>query len=273
LRETLGFLSDDDYEFGFARLKDPPRLDSYLFDTTKPDAGGFEEVVLFSGGLDSLGGAVREILRERHKGALVSHRPANQVYRRQGELVRQLERHLPGRRLRPLHVAVEVNKGQELTSDFMQRSRSFLFAALAAVTARLFGLRRVRFYENGILSLNLPISGQVLGARATRSTHPVVLGGVSRLFPLLFGCDFAVENPFLWESKAEVLSAIRAAGVGELCAAAVSCVHTMGQTQAQTHCGGCSQCVDRRLAALAAGLGPFEDPPSRYASDVLTAPR
>jgi hypothetical protein len=39
------------------------------------------------------------------------------------------------------------------------------------------------------------------------------------------------------------------------------------------HCGRCSQCVDRRLCALAAGLSEAEDPPGKYASDVLTGPR
>src|SRR5581483_1583401 len=52
LRETLGFLSDDDYEFSFSRYIDPPPLDRYLFEQV--DAAGFEEVTLLSGGLDSL---------------------------------------------------------------------------------------------------------------------------------------------------------------------------------------------------------------------------
>ena len=45
-----------------------------------------------------------------------------------------------------------------------------------AVTARLFGLDRITFFENGIVSLNLPPLAQVVGARATRTTHPQVLG-------------------------------------------------------------------------------------------------
>src|SRR5262249_14429815 len=63
---------------------------------------------------------------------------------------------------------------------------------------------------------------------------------------------------------------IKAAGHASLCATAVSCGHTMRQTVQHPHCGRCSQCVDRRLCALAAGLNDTEDPPERYASDVLT---
>jgi 7-cyano-7-deazaguanine synthase in queuosine biosynthesis/DNA-binding winged helix-turn-helix (wHTH) protein len=273
LRSRLGFLSDDDYEFGFTRLENPPPPDRYLFDETGRDAHDFEEVVLFSGGLDSLAGAVQEILVGQRKVVLVSHRPANQVYHRQCELVRQLEERLVDRRLRPLHVAVEVNVGAANSRDYRHRARSFLFAAIAAVTARLLGLRRIRFFENGVLSLNLPISGQIVGARATRTTHPQVMNGFGRLFGLLFDGSFAVENPFLWKTKAEIIREVRAAGAGELCAATVSCVHTLEQTPEHTHCGRCSQCLDRCLAVLAAGAGETEDPRGRYAADVLTTPR
>jgi hypothetical protein len=271
LRETLGLLSDDDYEFAFTRHPNPPPPDRYLFEET--DVDDFEEVIPFSGGLDSLAGAVREILVGQRKVVLVSHRPANQVYHRQCELVRLLEGRLLDRRLTPLHVAVEVNVGAATSRDLRHRARSFLFAAISAVTARLLKRRRVRFFENGVLSLNLPISGQLVGARATRTTHPQVMGGFGRLFGQLFDGPFAVENPYLWKTKAEIIQEVRAAGFGDLCAATVSCVHTFEQTTAHTHCGRCSQCLDRRLAVLAAGAGEAEDPAGRYASDVLTTPR
>ncbi len=203
LKETLGLLSDDDYEFVFKLHPNPPPPDRYLFD--EADVGDFEEVIPFSGGLDSLAGAVREILVGQRKVVLVSHRPANQVYHRQCGLVRLLEARLVDRRLTPLHVAVEVNVGAAISRDFRHRARSFLFAAISAVTARLLKLRRVRFFENGVLSMNLPISGQFVGARATRTTHPQVMGGFGRLFGHLFDEPFTVENPYLWKTKAEII--------------------------------------------------------------------
>jgi len=270
LTETLGFLSDDDYEFGFSRLTAPPPLQRYLFD--EGDGGDFEEAMLFSGGLDSLGGAVREILQGHRKVVLVSHRPVSKIYARQCGLVQQITQRLSRRDLRPLHVAVEVNKGRALGRDFTQRARSFLFAAVAAATARLCQLSRIRFYENGVVSLNLPLSPQVLGGRATRTTHPKTLSGFERLFSALFG-PFRVENPFLWETKATILEGVRAAAHGDLSALTSSCAHTVEQTLEHPHCGRCTQCVDRRLTALAAGLNDAEDPPGKYASDVLTGPR
>jgi 7-cyano-7-deazaguanine synthase in queuosine biosynthesis len=273
LAETLGFLSDDRYSFAFTKSQQPNPIEGYLFDTLEFDAAGIEEVILFSGGLDSLGGAVQEVLQGRRKVALVSHRPVDKIYARQQRLAAEISARVVEPRLRPLHIAVEVNKGKILGRDFMQRSRSFLFAALAAVVAQAFGLRRVRFYENGVISLNLPISPQVLGGRATRTTHPQVLKGFERFFSRLFDCPFEFENPFLWKTRAQVLTEIRTAGHGDLCALTSSCTRTLASTAMHTHCGRCAQCVDRRLSALAAGLDENQDPPEVYASDVLTGER
>jgi DNA-binding response OmpR family regulator/7-cyano-7-deazaguanine synthase in queuosine biosynthesis len=274
LTETLGFLSEDDFEFGFAPLANPPPLDRYLFDPSAPASDrDFAEVILFSGGLDSLGGAVREVLQGQRKVALVSHRPVSKVYARQRDLAGQIARRVPRPDLVPLHVAVEVNKGKSLGQDFNQRCRSFLFASVAAVVARAVSIPRVRFYENGVVSLNLPLSPQVLGSRASRTTHPQTLCGFGRIFSLLFDQGLTVENPFLWETKATILQGIKAAGHGDLCALTCSCAHTIDQTVEHAHCGRCSQCVDRRLTALAAGLNDTEDPPAGYATDVLTGPR
>jgi hypothetical protein len=38
LQDTLGFLSDDLYEFGFSRLSDPPPFERYLFADQPLDA-------------------------------------------------------------------------------------------------------------------------------------------------------------------------------------------------------------------------------------------
>jgi hypothetical protein len=271
LCDTLGFLSYDDYEFGFVRLDHPPTIALYLFDPPDADAAAdFEEVLLFSGGLDSLGGAVREVLQANRRVALVSHRPTPKIYARQCHLVGRITELGRPARLQPLHVAVEVNKGKPLGVDYDQRARSFLFASVAAVVARLCGLTRIRFYENGVVSLNLPVSPQVLGARASRTTHPQVLKGFERLLTALFEQEFRVENPFLWKTKAQVVEGIKTAGFGGLCALTSSCSHTWAQTSTHPQCGRCSGCIERRLAALAAGLSDAEDPRSSYRSDVLT---
>ena len=77
-----------------------------------------------------------------------------------------------------------------------QRSRSFLYAALGYAAASLVGLSRISFYENGIVSLNLPISRQVIGTMATRTTHPLFLERAAELLSKVADQPFAIDNPY-----------------------------------------------------------------------------
>jgi len=270
LRELLTFLSDDDYEFNFRKLRSPPPLDKYLdFRKNNADSADIEEVMLFSGGLDSFGGAVSEIAAGRRKVALVSHVPTTKVGKPQRDLVAALNTHLAGTASQPFHVQVELNKGKALGREHTQRTRSFVFSSLAAVVAQMLGRDRIRFYENGIVSFNLPLSMQSLGARASRTTHPQSLAGFSKLFSVLFEKPFAVDNPFLWKTKTDILAELKAGGFAHLCPSTISCGHTIERTNQYPHCGVCSQCVDRRLVSLAAGFDASEDPPEMYESDLF----
>jgi hypothetical protein len=270
LVSTLSFLSEDEYRFEFVPMTDHPDFGQRIaFDGTAFD-GIVEEVVMFSGGLDSLAGAVREAVLDQRKVLLVNHRSTEKRTPRHYDLFDRLRDRAKDRA--PLHVAVRVNKVEGLSREYTQRTRSFLFAALGATFAHLIGLDRVRFYENGVVSLNLPISPQVVGARASRTTHPRVLRGFEALLRALVGRPFAVENPFLWHTKTDVVRLIGDAGCGELIGRSTSCGHTWVTTRERPHCGDCSQCLDRRFAVLAAGLAAH-DPAGGYGVDLLTGER
>jgi len=271
LRDTLTFLSDDDFEFHFLKHSEPVPMQKYLeLTSTAAGINEIDEVLLFSGGLDSLGGAVVEAVRKKRRAALVSHRANPKISSKQKLLVEDLRAMCPERK--PFHIPVWVQKGEALDREYTQRTRSFLYASLAAVAARAFGLRRIRFYENGVVSLNLPISEQVVGGRATRTTHPQVLNGYAALFRALTDGAFEVENPFLWLTKAEVVDLIGDAGCSELIKHSVSCTHTRDMTQIFTHCGGCSQCISRRFATLGSKYADY-DPGQMYKVDLLVGER
>jgi hypothetical protein len=267
---TLSFLSDDEYHFDFEPLAHEPPLQRYLDFRTTPFTGVVEEVVMFSGGLDSLGGAVQESVIDKRAALLVNHRSTQKLASRHRRLLSLL-----GERAgdtAPQHIAVRVNKKKRVNREFTQRTRSFLYVSLGATVAVMVGLSRVRFYENGVVSLNLPPLAQVVGARATRTTHPRVLDGYAKLLTCLAGKPFAVENPFLWHTKKDVVKLIADAGCGDLIRYTTSCTHTWEMTKRHTHCGGCSQCIDRRFAVLAAGQAA-KDPAEAYGVDLLTGER
>jgi 7-cyano-7-deazaguanine synthase in queuosine biosynthesis len=265
LVSTLGFLSDDEFVFEFTKLDSAPSGDKYLF----AQQVNIEEVVLFSGGLDSLAGAIQEAVVGKRRVALVTHKATSKLEKRHRRLTELLARHAEHP---PLHMAVNINKDKGLGREYTQRTRSFLYASLAATVAQMLGLSRIRFYENGVVSLNLPPTGQVVGAKATRTTHPQVLQGFARILSAVAGRPFTVENPLLWHTKSEVVELIAKAGCSELIRFSTSCTHTWEMTRLHPHCGGCSQCIDRRFAVLAAGARE-DEPESMYKIDLLVGER
>lgn len=268
LTETLGFLSEDEFDFDFVQATNSMPLQSYLgFSDPAAQAISPDEVILFSGGLDSLAGAVDALLGGQKRVALVSHRGSKMIASRQETLVAALRDRAKPASL--FYVPVKINKGQEEATEFTQRSRSLMFATLGLIVARMFGRKDLSFYENGVVSINLPIAEHVLGARASRTTHPRVFTDCSQLFSLLLSDKFTVHNPYLWKTKSDVVRVLADKQCADLITKTLSCTRVREATRRKRHCGVYSQCVDRRFGILAAGMAAHE-PADNYAVDLFT---
>jgi len=265
LRSVLFFLSEDNCTFEFERARDPPPYPDY-FDFGN-DQGRADEVVLFSGGLDSLSGTLEE-LSKGHRVALVSHRSATKIVEDQRRLVTALKERFPQQ---VVHVPVLVNMHFR-DVEYTQRTRSFLYASMASVVAFLFGDNRIRFFENGVMSINLPISEQLVGNRASRTTHPQTLHQLQQLFSALFSSSMRVENSFIWKTRRDVVQSIMENRGEELIAHAVSCSRRRNLPKPYTHCGCCVQCIDRRFAILGASAAAH-DPAEAYKVELFGGPR
>lgn len=271
LEEMLGYLSDDIYAFEFVDSRVPAGQVQSYFPEGPEVWGGFdaEDVVLFSGGMDSLAGAAERLVAGKRL-VLVGHHSASKVHHVQTRLVEDFR--VRGYESQIFHVTVNVTNAGVEPVEPTQRSRSFLFASLALVIACMFRRDGFTFYENGVVSINLPIAADVLGARATRTTHPKVIRGFERLFSNLLGRQIPIETPYLWSTRKEVIERLLSTGLGDLLAKSVSCVHPMSWTTEVRHCGTCSQCIDRRFAVLAAGVEEH-DVRDGYRIDLLTGDR
>ena len=73
----LGFISDDSWQFKFVPRQDPPEGTSYFDLRDHNEEPGASNVVLFSGGLDSLAGAVQELRQGNQRIVLVSHKASS----------------------------------------------------------------------------------------------------------------------------------------------------------------------------------------------------
>ena len=84
----------------------------------------------------------------------------------------------------------------------------------------------------------------------------------------VLGRDVSIDNRFAWMTKAEVVETIAAHGCGDMIRDTRSCTRVHDMTRLHTHCGHCSQCLDRRFAVLAAGRGDA-DPAEAYKVDLF----
>lgn len=271
LSSTLGFLSDDKYHFEFTKSVDAPAFQGYLnFNEDGRLLGYPEQVVMFSGGLDSLAGAVDEVLNEKKRAVLVTHKSTPKLNKRHRKLEEMIAEKA-GENV-PFHIGVRVNKNKSLNYEYTQRSRSFLYVSIGATIAKMLNLKSVKFYENGVISLNLPVCAQVVGGRATRTTHPKVIHGFQKIISMVAEEPFVIENPYIWKTKADIIKVICKAGCQEMLPASTTCTHTWEMTNQHTHCGTCSQCIDRRIAMVAAEADKF-DAIEAYKADIFTQGR
>lgn len=269
LSDMLGFLSDDHYTFEFVPARSALATSEGYFSDLIDRADQPDEIALFSGGLDSFAG-VLEAQAEGKKMALVGHYSASKIFNIQKQLVTTLNQRACGPRL--FFVPVNITNTGSAPVEYTQRTRSFLFAALAVIVARMFGKDEITFYENGVISLNIPIAGDVLGARATRTTHPKVIRGFETFFSSVLEREISVRTPYQWLTKTDVVRKIDEYRGLDLLAKTNSCTRPRVMTIKRPHCGVCSQCIDRRFAVLAAGLSNAE-PGDLYGVDLLTGDR
>lgn len=269
LADAVAFLTEDDVSFAFTRKPPAPERQPFLDLDRTGQLFDADRIIMFSGGLDSFAGALETLTQTNEKIVLVTHRSAQKTIPRQVELAKSFDESYRGRYL---HLHVLARRHRTEASDSTQRSRSFLFAALGQAIAQAFLARRVSFFENGVISHNLPLGRQIVGTMATRTTHPQSLRLLNDLCALALEKSVTIDNPYQWKTKTEVVSRIAENGGQGQIMRAVSCTSVRRQDSVRTHCGACSQCLDRRFAIVAAGLDGHEAP-EIYETEIFTGAR
>lgn len=270
LVEALSFLSEDEFAFEFEPGDPAIRLDPFLgFNdpnarTIKPD-----DIILFSGGLDSLAGAVQRVIGDNRNAVFVTHKNSKNMSNRQDALVDALGTPPGSGQNQIFYAPVWVTKGDYEPTEYTQRTRSFLFVTLGVAIGRMFDCDDIQLFENGITSFNLPIAEHVIGTRASRTTHPRALASFANFFSLLTQRQIKIENHFLWKTKAEVVEVLRIHGCENLIPSSTSCANVRNWAMTTKQCGVCSQCIERRIAVLGAGLAECE-PEDSYNVELFT---
>lgn len=278
LHRLLEWLTDDQWDIEFSATmptRPLPGAQGRLFEErpARPT-----QVMLFSGGLDSLLGAVADASEPGGELILVAAGTQTAMRARQRELAVGMEGLLP-RRVRLIVVPVGLTAtGRGLLSDAReeqsQRTRGFVFLSLGAAVAAAAGRDELRVHENGPGALNLPLTPGQQGSMNTRAARPETLKMMQELISLLRGSSFQIVNPAFWLTKAQMCDGAPEA-THELLARSVSCDGGFTRRIADARlCGTCTSCLLRRQALLAAGLSDLDQQDMRQMpGDALAASR
>jgi hypothetical protein len=214
-----------------------------------PPASPEDCIVLLSGGLDSLIGAI-DLAKSGRAPLAVSH-----IVRGDGEKQVVFASRLPpaGVRLLQLNHNVAVPNPETPPS---QRSRSIAFLAYGVLAATTLSRNTASpptalfVCENGFISINPPLTGSRIGSLSTRTTHPVV---ISLFQDLLNACGLAMNivNPYRLMTKGEMLAACADQTLlDDLASESTSCGRF--KQFGFKHCGRCVPCLVRRAAFMRA---------------------
>lgn len=269
LAQSLGFATDDTWTFSFVPRRREARP-GLLFgkDDDRAVRGDPDSIILFSGGMDSLCAAVESVAEMGMRPTALSFKSATQVSRTQTELIDAIRERFPNWRLPHIGFSSQRSGGNE--PDPSQRTRAFAVAALGCAVAESLGVESVVLADNGYVSINPPITGELAGALASRGTHPTFIRLLNHLVQLVFDQPVVVTNPLADRTRAEGLELLKQHGCADLIRLAMTCgkFRSPYQGLVTPHCGVCSQCVDRRFAVIRAGLEEF-DPADRYVTDIF----
>lgn len=259
----LNFLTGDQWSLGFRAR---PRRFARVAPTPPARLLGpaFDDLALFSGGLDSLIGAI-DALEAGRTPLLVSHAGEGATSDAQATIFDALKAHYRGRAFDRLRLWMAFPDGfvQGSAGENTTRGRSFLFFALGVFAGTgMDGPFTLKVPENGLIAVNVPLDPLRLGALSTRTTHPFYIARWNDALDAL-GISGRIENPYWDRTKGEMAEeCANPALLRQLTPSSLSCASpTKGRWQGLStqHCGHCLPCLIRR-AALLKGLRPDVDP-------------
>lgn len=272
LQRAMDFLSGDRWQIAAEAHPGPA--------STRPDqlvSAQVDAVSLFSGGLDSLSGAIDQ-LAAGERVVFVGHFDAGITPERQLELWRALKEHFGAsavalRRLlcrpqpRPQGLDHALPAGER---EVTTRARSLLFIAAGVAVANAIDARcPVVMPENGFIGINVPLTAARQGSLSTRTTHPHFLALIADVLDGL-GLAHELRNPYRLQTKGEILAGSADPGLlAALAPRSLSCSHpeaSRHRTGKEGNCGYCWPCLIRRAAMHHIGW----DATAEYIFDALT---
>lgn len=213
-----------------------------------------DAICMFSGGLDSFIGAV-DLLSATKNAYFVSLYGGGKGAKPYQDILISVISDTYGidKSMFYQYYAAKTNGEEDST-----RTRSLMFFGHAVAVASC--MRRhvtLIIPENGLISLNIPLTYSRLGSSSTRTTHPYYMSLLQKLIVDL-GIDVGLFNPYQFKTKGEMMIECKDQPFlkANYCYT-MSCSHPDGERyykRPPCHCGICLPCLVRRAAILRSGL-------------------
>ena len=269
LGKMLRFLTGDYWSIRFRGR--PEKFQKLIKNPAGLNLTDFDSVSLFSGGLDSLIGAI-DLIAAGRKPLLVGHYWDGETSSAQNILRDELVKAFGDDAFGCLRARIGVERSDLASagSENSQRSRSFLFYSMAAMVAdALRPTGNILIPENGLIALNVPMDPLRIGSLTTRTAHPHFLASMGELASMV-GMSSKFENPYRFKTKGEMVSECHDPELlKRIVSKSMSCsspAKVRWQGAPPQHCGHCLPCLIRR-ASLQKGLNG-EDTTEYYLDDL-----
>lgn len=260
LEYTLNFLTGDKWHISFEerKLNSMFKIGKLQMVCTDSFRTKHKVVNLFSGGMDSLIGAINQLEKSDDSLCLVSH--TDSMFKGAKKDQKEILKIINNRYKHYFHIPTRVDmskrdiSGNPYTKETTLRSRSFLFLCMATLVADAIDkTMEVNIPENGTISLNYPLTPSRRSSCSTRTTHPHFLSSFQSVLSKL-GLEHQVVNKYQLCTKGEMVS--KCANKNLLLKTyPLSCSCGKRGTRKDirdnghaTHCGVCMPCIYRRAA-------------------------
>lgn len=256
LSEYIGFLSGDKWEFNFRQHN---QVREELVSSVPLNSDGFTKVSLFSGGLDSFIAAIDLLNTENEKPYFVSHYKTGTESITQETLLSELATNFGADKYKSSRFYVQPNQRNiSAQKENSSRARSLLFICLGLAVASSLGDQiPLILPENGLISLNIPLTRTRLSSHSTRTTHPYFIDGLNQILSAI-GISNKIINPYQFKTKGEMMKECEdVAFLKENVSKTISCSHPELSRYAGKapglNCGYCVPCIIRQAAEFHLG--------------------
>lgn len=251
INSLLNFLTGDYWSCTF---EEAPLIEWIHFEDNIAEYNDIAQVNLFSGGMDSLIGAI-DYMEEhdvQHKLFLASHYDSKMGGPKidQKKIVAEFRHQYQDRFIYLSPEGISPTVSEEKTC----RSRSLMFLSIAIMIAA-YKSHKVIVPENGPVSLNFPLSISRRAACSTRTTHPIFIQMVRDLLNA-WQIPVTIDNLYEFKTKGEM---VRECHNQSYLLSIVDKSNSCGKRNEHqfmydnhfaTHCGRCMPCMYRKAAML-----------------------